>query len=377
MSERRKAEAPEGTLEQVWLSFKSHRALDHVGDPIEQDLSACARVGDSLFVSCDETAGVDRLVPTGGSGKAEKAGKGGSSRWVHDGHFNLGDFFDLPDGAEGEMDIEGLEIDAGLLWIVGSHSLKRGKPDDGDGPVKGLKELGEIKRDPNRYFLGCLPLEETGEGRFEPAARANGREARSVRLKKKSSRLHGWLAEDGILAPFLDLPSKENGLDIEGLAVRGDRVWLGLRGPSIRGHALLVELKLKVTGKGRLKARRIDGDRRFRLYALPSDGLGIRDLLLNGDDLLILLGPTMSSDGPARIRRWRNATRSARSGLIAPDRAPVVAELPYRGAVDHPEGLALWPDAGADAVIVVYDAPSKERLKPGTQDVLADIMRLP
>ena len=38
------------------------------------------------------------------------------------------------------------------------------------------------------------------------------------------------LAHDPHLAPFLSLPAKDNGFDLEGLAVLGKRVFLGLRG---------------------------------------------------------------------------------------------------------------------------------------------------
>jgi hypothetical protein len=43
-------------------------------------------------------------------------------------HFALDGLVDLPVGAEGEMDIEWLCALDGILWLVGSHSLKRGKP---------------------------------------------------------------------------------------------------------------------------------------------------------------------------------------------------------------------------------------------------------
>jgi hypothetical protein len=41
--------------------------------------------------------------------------------------------------------------------------------------------------------------------------------------------------------------------------VRGNRVWLGLRGPVLRGHAVVLDLELLPKARDRLKARRIDG----------------------------------------------------------------------------------------------------------------------
>ena len=67
-----------------------------------------------------------------------------------------------------------------------------------------------------------------------------------------------WLAGEPLLRPFLPIPSKDNGLDIEGITARGDRVLLGLRGPVLRGIALVAELRLVVLGWGG-RAQGLDG----------------------------------------------------------------------------------------------------------------------
>jgi hypothetical protein len=66
--------APKAKLE---LRFMNHAVLEHVGDPIERDLSAAARWEDTLFASCDETASVERLTESDG-------------HWGNHRHFNLG-----------------------------------------------------------------------------------------------------------------------------------------------------------------------------------------------------------------------------------------------------------------------------------------------
>ncbi|KAA2235691.1 DUF3616 domain-containing protein [Salinarimonas soli] len=348
---------------QVALAFHDWRPLRHVEDPLHKDLSAVARAGDSLFVACDETASVERLSrqPDGSYGAHA--------------HFALDAFFDLPEGDGGEMDIEGLCANGGYLWIVGSHSLKRAKPkgeDDGKS-AEALERMERIEREPNRFFLGRIPLIEERPGLFTPVARGGERRPASARCGQKRGALERWLRRDAHLAPFLDIPSKENGFDVEGLAVRGDRVWLGLRGPVLRGHAVVIEMTLKVTSKGRLKARRIDG-RRYRKHLLDTRGLGIRDMRLDGEDLLLLVGPTMSIEGPAYVLRWRGAARQDVAGVVDPDRIREVAELPYRLHADHPEGLELWPEAGPDALLVIYDAPAPERVDPERFTVQADVI---
>lgn len=342
------------------LAFRSADVFERVSDPVAEDLSAVARAGDTLFLSCDETAGVERLRPDG---------KGG---WAGHDHVSLGDMFDLPAGPSGEMDIEGLAAADGWLWVVGSHALKRNRPDGPDG----LADLARIERDPNRSFLGRLPLAPAPDGGLIPVSRHGDRRAACAKLTKTHGKLHRWLADDPHIGPFLDVPSKDNGLDIEGIAARGDRIWLGLRGPVLRGHAVVLELEIRQTGKHRLKARKIDGKRRYRKHLLPGFGLGVRDLALAGDDLMVLLGPTMSSDGPAHILRWRGAVAATGSGVIPESAVEVVADLPHRGPVDHPEGIEPWPEGGTDTWLVVHDAPAEERLDRQGLAILADLVRL-
>lgn len=57
--------------------------------------------------------------------------------------------------------------------------------------------------------------------------------------------LRNLFASDEYLTPFLNLPSKENGLDIEGMVVLGDRALFGLRGPVIGGSAVVAEVLIR------------------------------------------------------------------------------------------------------------------------------------
>jgi hypothetical protein len=356
---------------QVELGFSDARALRRLGDPIAKDLSAVARVGDCLFLACDEAAGLERLI------------KARDGRYAAHRHIPLGEFFDLPGGAEEEMDIEGLAAADGYLWIVGSHARKRKKPDADDGDGAGaLARMEQVARERNRFFLGRLPLEEekaatTRPGVFTPRAEVGGRRAASLRIGGPGGGLARWLRKDPHLAPFLKVPAKENGLDVEGIAVRGERVWLGLRGPVLDGHAVVLDLALKESQRGRLKPRRIEPatGRRYRKHLLDTGGLGVRDLRLDGDDLLLLVGPTMALEGTAHVLRWRGAALDEAERLVPASRLEPVADLPYRRETDHPEGLELWPDAGRGAFLVVYDVPGSGRLSEDRRAVRADILR--
>ncbi len=343
------------------LVFADKKTIDHVDDPIHKDLSAAARHGASLFVCCDETAGIDRLGPLD------------SGVYGRHAHFNLGEMVKLPDGPDGEMDIEGLDVDGDWLWIVGSHALKRSKPRHGDGPASALRRMAKIRRNPNRAFLARVPL-RVGDGRPRPVARDGERRIAHLKLSRNDSRLKQWLRGDRHIGPYLDLPSKENGLDIEGIVARGLRVWLGLRGPVLRQTAVVLELAFRLTRSGYLKARRIDGRRRYRKHLIPTGGRGVRDLAFDGDDLLVLTGPVTAGGGDSRILRWHDAASYTRSGVIPEHAVDSVIELPHRGEHDHPEGLVRW--TGERQWLVVYDRPARERLAREPTGVLADIWRL-
>ncbi|WP_138465189.1 DUF3616 domain-containing protein [Poseidonocella sp. HB161398] len=346
----RKKDAPEGRVQLVF-DPDAHEEAVHL------DISTATRHGDVLFLSCDETAGIERLVP-------------GDGAWGGHVHAGLGGIFDLPGGASGEMDIEGLAVDGDWLWITGSQSLKRGKPDPEDSPQERLADMAEIKWDENRQFLGRVPLEQRRDGPW-PVKADGPREAAMLKPKKRG-RLRKWLADDPHLGPFLDIPSKDNGLDVEGIAARGDRVWLGLRGPVLRGHSVILEMRMKVTGGGWLKPRRIDGERRYILHLLPLGGHGVRDLALDGDDMLVLTGTPLDAGGRSAIWRWKDATGHRQGGVRGAREVALARALPYRGNTDNPEGLVRWEDG---TWLVTHDSPEDHRIGDGCV-LEADIWRL-
>lgn len=343
------------TPDRVRLHFDEPEALSHVDDPIHRDLSALAEAAPALFMACDETSGIDRLMPL------DDDAEGVAARYGRHEHYELGEIFeDLPGGAGGEADIEGISVDGGWLWVTGSQSLTRGKGD--------LEERAKIGWDENRQFIGRLPLVFDEDGP-RPVGRDGERRAACVKFRKRGT-LRKWLKDDPHIAPFLGIPSKENGLDIEGIATSGDRVWLGLRGPVLREYAIILELEMKVTKKGWLKARRLDGKARYRKHLIFTEGQGIRDLARDADDLLILTGTVMAGDGPSQILRWEDALGATASGI---QEVEVIADLPYRGAVDHPEGLVLRPDG---QLMVVYDSPADGRVSDDPPWVEGDLFAL-
>ncbi|WP_448206734.1 DUF3616 domain-containing protein [Azospirillum sp. sgz302134] len=344
------------------------------GSRTAEDLSVVERVGPSLFVAADEGAEVVRLTTA----------DGGNS-YAEDAAFPLSEFFALPaaDGDSDEADIEGMAVDGGWLWLVGSHSLARSKPKRHEDEAAALARLTAVRRDPNRFLLGRIPLRTEVEGLAVPVREDGGRSARSLAFKNGGKNggnaLTKALKHDEHLGRFLGIPAKENGFDVEGLAARGDRLFLGLRGPVLRGWACILELVVKEHPHhpGRLKLRRIgQAGERYRKHFLDLDGLGIRELTLDGEDLVILAGPTMDLDGPVALWRWTGALGSAQQRVIPRDQLVHLLDLPHGEGTDHAEGICRIPRAGAaPALLVVYDSPGQPRRHGDGVD--ADLFALP
>lgn len=321
-------------MHQVELRFRpdSQEAQTHT------NLSAVRRDSTGAWVAGDETATFEHLTWTGDRFDGQRG-------------FRLADYVRLPAGPDEEADIEGLARADGHLWLVGSHSLKRRKVKSSD-PEKAAKRLATVLREENRFILVRLPLDPATNSPL-PGEIMAGRD-----------NLAAQLTGDPHLAPFLALPGKDNGLDVEGIAVVGERVYLGLRGPVLRGWAVVLEIRPVSAGDGRLAPA---GP--YRKHFLDLDGLGVRDLCPYDGDLLMLTGPSMDLDGPVRVVRWR--VREDRD-VVPAGKLETLAELPYGIGCDHPEGLAVLDDG---RLMVVYDSPAPERLTP-EGGVYADIIAI-
>lgn len=335
------------------------------------NLSAMRLDGRCLWVAGDETATIERLVASDDGEDYERQVT-----------YRLADLVDLPGEDDEEADIEGIARSGPFLWAVGSHSLKRKKIKDHDGE-KAFERLATVSGDTNRQVLVRLPVEDDADGLPAPV-RETGvggqRLTAAVLGAPGEPTLRDLLADDPHLGPFVPIPSKDNGLDIEGVAVAGERVYLGMRGPVLRGWAVLLELSpyVDADSPGVLRLREADDGRPYRKHVLDLDGLGVRDLCPHGDDLLVLAGPTMSLSGPVRVYRWYGGCTTEAPTVVRGDLLTLELELSHGAGVDHAEGLDVLPadDDHPERLLVVYDSPAPERM-PGDGIVLADVLPLP
>ena len=180
-----------------------------------------------------------------------------------------------------EIDIESIAFapQHNCLYIAGSHSQKR----------KTVKVAAE-KVAVNRARLADIRPEKHRNQLFQ------------VRLKPKTGKVKGAitvstdlrriLAGDPYLKGFLHVPSKENGIDIEGLAVKDDHLFLGFRGPVLRGNYVPVMVT------------RFDDLGHHEIRFVQLNGNGIRDLTAVNNGFLIIAGPMGDAPGPYHLYFW-------------------------------------------------------------------------
>ena len=343
--------SPAEPVDRVSLNFGGTQ--DHDG---LTNISAGTRLDDTLFVAADEACCIDRLTLKG-------------KEWGNHTTFVLKELLDLKEPDE-EADLEGLAADGGWLWTVGSHARTRRNPAKAQDETVDLDKLADLKDTRPRCLLARLPLVKT-KGGWEPRREDNGRRAGMLKQNKHGNVLMKRLKKDPLIAPFTRIPAKEGGLDVEGLAVTGNRVALGLRGPVISTNAVLLELIIDPQADGRLK---LAEEPYKRLLAM--EGLGIRDLKKCGDDLIVLAGPTTGLSGPVALYRWRDWANDpphdpTKVRLHRPER---IVELPFGRGCDHPEGLALWSDS---EILVICDSPSPQRIDKNSGAITAELFKLP
>lgn len=341
--------------------------------------------GKFLWLGTDELTAIERFTRI----------EGEENRYGEHRRFRFKDFIEGFDDDQGEVDVEGLDYTNGHLWIIGSHSSKRKKVKIADDKfqIQG-EELKEIKRQENRYLLARIPVNENGDLETESPQRAwlkrNGSNDSLTQALASDEYLdlaQNIKGDDGSSLPgkefYFYLPSKENGLDIEGLAVRGSKVWLGLRGPVLRGIAILLEIEVEEGSAHELKLKPLGNDGRlYKRHFLDLDGLGIRELCWeeNSESLLVLAGPTMDLDGAHSLFRLNQALALPNNSLSSQKNQQLdyLGDIPHGRKSDRAEGLTLYD--GAQSILVVYDSPAKERVITNEQDtvmgVYADVLSL-
>ncbi len=335
---------------------------------LKTEISSTLITDRNLWLSYDEDARIERLII-----KDED-----EDQLSFENHccYELKDFFDLP--ADNEMDMEALAYEEPYLWFCGSMSLKRNSPDEEDTIEKQLEALQELKLDENRFSLGCIPcLQKDGNFQLFKEADYKGEKitAKMMRGGSKSSELHNALLADEHLKDFMRIPCKDNGFDIEGLAVCDSRILIGLRGPVLNGYAVILEIWCDSLNNELIMQQRKGESKLYRKHFIDLNGKGIRELncFPNGD-LYILAGPTMDLDGTISLYKIEGGLEDNYASVVHhPERLFDVARgTEIERGEDKAEGVAFLNEK---EIIITYDSPQQKRLI-GDNKVAMDVFDL-
>jgi Protein of unknown function (DUF3616) len=288
------------------LFLESIRIIGNIydDDRKNKNISAIEVVGDRLIVGSDEGKKIQILKHT-------------CEGYVVERGISLSD--------DKEIDIEGIACEGLIVYVVGSHSAKREQIDADRTYEQNRNAIKSVLSDSQRDQLFRLNLK--GDTEIEQTS------------------LRSIIDRHNLLQLFSKIPSKENGVDIEGMAVRNGILYIGFRGPVLRDNWVPI-LKCKF-------ATPID---QADLVFINLGGRGIRDLTPVQEGFLILAGPLGDGPGSYQIYTWDGedclpGTRSfSKMGQIE-----LLGEIPvYENA--KAEGIALLKESPLDyEVIVVFD----------------------
>lgn len=297
----------------------------------DQNASAVTRWQRRLLVASDELAGgancIHLLEPDGDAFVAATAQR-----------IPL----DAPGGDAAEMDLEGIALDGDVLYVLGSHSARRRKVDEDADYLRNRAALTEAPRaEPARDVLLRVHLQAGAGGNVQVLA-----------------------CDRTSLATILDgsepfrtargMASKENGVDAEGLAFWRGALYVGFRGPVLRGNLVPI-----------LRCRFASPVVEHETLFVNLGGRGVRDLAAVEEGLLILAGPVGEGPGSYRLYLWDGRDGVPGKGSPAWSAGRVLRTIgdlvlpgqdPDDDAGPKAEGMAvLETHAGHWEVLVVFD----------------------
>lgn len=222
-----------------------------------------------------------------------------------------------------ELDGEGVSYADGFYYVIGSH----GHPRHADQKLDPIEDAATIAA---RIAADSQIVRFRSEG--------DG----TVSAVQRTAKLRAMIAQVPELSPSVDRRLENDGLTIEGIAVRRGRILAGFRGPLLGGgRAAVLSIAVdSVFGNAPSDAR---------LHQLPLGGAGIRDLAVYRDGVLVLAGPVASDPGPYAIYSWDGSSDNVK---LLKDLSEVVGEDEEGEA----EGLlALDESASSLRVLILFD----------------------
>jgi hypothetical protein len=241
----------------------------------------------------------------------------------------------VPDQENGvafdELDIEGVAFDGGFFYLIGSH----GAPRKRDKPF-----------DPSRCLLVRFQVNpQSGKPDF-----LFSDDVVDTQAIEKTNALREVIKNAPHIGPFAEKPlDEENGANIEGIAIKGEHIFLGFRGPSVDKNAFILQVdKHGVFGTAAMNPM---------VYPiLLSNNVGIRDLAALKEGILILSGPAVGSAGTYAISYWHEESKDPKPTLLA-----VLGSVPADG---KPETVIVLDESDPQHYRVLVLIESVENSAP-------------
>jgi hypothetical protein len=297
--------------------LESRGVIEFAGEIYESgDISGLREVGDFLVIGADEGNKVQIL-------KRE----GGHYRWERD--------IILSEDEKKEIDIEGIACEGEMVYVIGSHSCKR------------PRMKAENTYETNRKLIEKVLYEKNRDKLFR--FRLDKKTGNVVGNIEKTS-LRGLINNNAVLKRFRRLPSKENGVDIEGIAVKNGFVYIGFRGPVLRGNYVPI-LRCKF-------AERIDASE--TLFA-NLGGCGVRDMVRVQQGFLILAGPVGDGPGSYQLYFWdgMDCLPGQRASGVAPGQCVYLCDIPTPENAKAEGITVVQENESFYEFIIVYDSLEK------------------
>jgi len=228
----------------------------------------------------------------------------------------------------GEIDIEGIAVEGNTVYVTGSHSRKRKTIKFGKTYAANRERHFEVAKEESRaqLFRFTWPL-ASGE-------------------KPERATLFDFFKENDFFKTFRKVPSKENGIDIEGLAVRDGVLYFGFRSPVTRGNLVPI-LKM-----------RFGQPENHEILFVDIGGSGIRGMTAVENGFLILAGPSAEAPGDFGIYFWDGLEHIPGKGQVRRTLTHL-AEVSTRQGV-KPEGITVIDsDGDCHRVLVISDGAAK------------------
>lgn len=227
-----------------------------------------------------------------------------------------------------EIDTEAIAAEGDCYYIIGSHGIS--------------KKEGEIQG--NRFSIFRLKVEP-----------ATGRPVKPVSVETAS--LVEILRTDPVLGEHFGKPLQQRGVNIEGLAVRNGRLFVGLRGPNLGGDAFVLELRADDVFAGRPQAAYVL--HRLRLGA----GFGIREIVAAKSSFLIIAGNS-ASEPSEKYTQSMDYDADREFLLVTWDgKSPDVHKIgPIPGVRGKAEAMTILEETEDHmTVLILFDGPRQGR----------------